>query len=179
MHLQWQEGELKPTTVQSPVSMSASQGPPSVASRRRTGSSLGQSTSSISTPGRRSSLAVSVNGPPAFKGRLSLNVSNSGVPRSPLSPSPRGGTPAPATFSVRFGQAAILTAPPKLVAIVETPDIAVGAVDPLKRRVVTATRFSSRAGADRRVRTARHVFLSPKELGRLTYGFLPDLLDDA
>jgi pyrimidine and pyridine-specific 5'-nucleotidase len=44
-----------------------------------------------------------------------------------------------------------LTAPPKIVAIVETPDVAVGAVDPRKRRVVTATRFSSRAGADRRV----------------------------
>lgn len=37
------------------------------------------------------------------------------------------------------------------MAIVETPDVAVGAVDPRKRRVVTATRFSSRAGADRRV----------------------------
>ncbi|RXW16614.1 hypothetical protein EST38_g9240 [Candolleomyces aberdarensis] len=155
MHLQWQEGEVKPTTVQSPVSLSASQGPPSVASRRRTGSSLGQSTSSISTPGRRSSLAISVNGPPALKGRMSLNVSHSGA-RSPLSPSSRGGTPAPPTFSVRFGQAAILTAPPKLVAIVDTPDIAVGAVDPLKRRVVTATRFSSRAGADRRIFLTTH-----------------------
>lgn len=37
------------------------------------------------------------------------------------------------------------------MAVVETPDVAVGAVDPRKRRVVTATRFSSRAGADRRV----------------------------
>jgi hypothetical protein len=54
-------------------------------------------------------------------------------------------------FTIRFGRAAILTAPPKLVALVETPDVAVGAVDPRKRRVVTATRFSSRAGADRRV----------------------------
>jgi pyrimidine and pyridine-specific 5'-nucleotidase len=47
----------------------------------------------------------------------------------------------------------VLTAPPRLIAIIETPDVAVGAVDPRKRRVVTATRFSSRAGADRRVRT--------------------------
>jgi len=54
-------------------------------------------------------------------------------------------------FAIRFGRAAILTAPPKLVAVVETPDVAVGAVDPRKRRVVTATRFSSRSGADRRV----------------------------
>lgn len=57
-----------------------------------------------------------------------------------------------------FGRAAILTAPPKLVAVVETPDVAVGAVDPRKRRVVTATRFSSRAGADRRVSVASFFF---------------------
>ncbi|KAG2038545.1 hypothetical protein BDR03DRAFT_954353, partial [Suillus americanus] len=35
-------------------------------------------------------------------------------------------------------------------ALVETPDVAVGAVDPREWRVVTATRLSSRAGADRR-----------------------------
>jgi pyrimidine and pyridine-specific 5'-nucleotidase len=46
----------------------------------------------------------------------------------------------------------VLTAPPTLVALVETPEVAIGAVDPGKRRVVTATRFSSRLGADRRVR---------------------------
>jgi hypothetical protein len=53
-----------------------------------------------------------------------------------------------------FGRAAILTAAPRLVGLVETPEVAVGAVDPRKRRVVTATRFSSRAGADRRVSIA-------------------------
>ena len=35
--------------------------------------------------------------------------------------------------------------------MVETPDIVMGAVDPRKRRVVTATRFANRQGADRRV----------------------------
>jgi pyrimidine and pyridine-specific 5'-nucleotidase len=54
-------------------------------------------------------------------------------------------------FAIRFGRAAILTALPKFVALVETPDVAVRAVDPRKRGLVTATRFSSRAGADRRV----------------------------
>jgi pyrimidine and pyridine-specific 5'-nucleotidase len=56
-------------------------------------------------------------------------------------------------FSIRFDRAALLTAPPKLVALVETPDVAVGpgAVDPKKRRVVTATGLSSRARADRRM----------------------------
>jgi len=35
-------------------------------------------------------------------------------------------------------------------------DVAVGAVDPRKRRVITATRFSSRAGADRRIFISTH-----------------------
>ena len=48
-------------------------------------------------------------------------------------------------------QQLILISPPKLMAVVEAPDAAVGAVDPRKGRVATATRFSSRAGADRRV----------------------------
>jgi len=72
------------------------------------------------------------------------------TPGTPISPGGLGGSPG---FAARFGRAAILTAPPRLIAIIETPDVAVGAVDPRKRRVVTATRFSSRAGADRRVRT--------------------------
>ncbi len=40
------------------------------------------------------------------------------------------------------------------MAVIETLDVAVGAVDPRKRSIVTATRFSSRAGADRRVSVA-------------------------
>jgi pyrimidine and pyridine-specific 5'-nucleotidase len=71
------------------------------------------------------------------------------TPGTPISPGGLGGSPGPAARL----RAAVLTAPPRLIAIIETPDVAVGAVDPRKRRVVTATRFSSRAGADRRVRT--------------------------
>ncbi len=55
-----------------------------------------------------------------------------------------GSTAGSGGFSHRFGL-------PKLVTIVETPDVAGGAVDARKRWVVTATKFSSRAGADRRV----------------------------
>lgn len=47
--------------------------------------------------------------------------------------------------------------PPRIVAVVESPEVAVGAVDPGKRRVVTATRFSSRLGADRRVRASSNI----------------------
>jgi pyrimidine and pyridine-specific 5'-nucleotidase len=155
LHLQWQEGDTTPIasatlTADSPVSMSTSQGPP----RIRTGSVMGRSTTSnsISTSQRRISLAApSPGNVPNALNKSRFSLSGTRTPTTPLSPSPREGTPAPDGFSVRFGRAAILTAPPKLVAIVETPDVAVGAVDPKKRRVVTATRFSSRAGADRRV----------------------------
>jgi pyrimidine and pyridine-specific 5'-nucleotidase len=174
LHLQWTEVEEKPSpteySIASPTSSSArlsSPTPPSNLARRTTDlrpralPSLSRSTSSLITPQRRqSTLGISVNPTSAPKGRLSL-----ATPATPLysllSPSPRSGTPLSPVgsgaigaegFAIRFGRAAILTAPPKLVAVVETPDVVVGAVDPRKRRVVTATRFSSRAGADRRVR---------------------------
>ncbi|KAJ3847315.1 WD40-repeat-containing domain protein [Lentinula lateritia] len=122
--------------------------------RSRTSSSFSRSTSSSSITG---------------SGRLS--VSGRRTPSTPLSPNSRTVTPTTASSLgssmmsavglgasvVRFGQrAAILTAPPKLVALVETPDVAVGAVDPRKKRVVTATRFSSRVGADRRIFMSIH-----------------------
>ncbi|KAG1780026.1 hypothetical protein EV702DRAFT_1211711 [Suillus placidus] len=154
--------------------------PSSLNLRSRAVSSLIRPTQ-MSTPQRRqSALGVSTSGLP--KSRLSLGTpstplssslsasQHSGISPSPLSLLPRSGTPlspmgTPLSpmgaagadgFAIRFGRAAILTAPPKLVALVETPDVAVGAVDPRKRRVVTATRFSSRAGADRRVLMSTH-----------------------
>lgn len=161
LHLQWQEGESTPIvattlTANSPVSLTSSQGPP----RTRTGSVLGRSTSSISTPHRRISLAASSHGNSTSVNRSHLSVSGPRTPTTPLSASPRNSTPAPGGFPIRYGRATILTAPPKLVAIVETPDVAVGAVDPRKRRVVTATRFSSRMGADRRVSPTYPHFVS-------------------
>lgn len=44
-----------------------------------------------------------------------------------------------------------LGVPPRLVDVIRMPDGATGCVDPGKRRVVSASRFSSRAGADRRL----------------------------
>lgn len=169
LHLQWTEGHDKqekqngistsPTEMDpnkslvSPSTPSASGRssiPPPSAMKSRPNVLSRSSTShmGVSTP-RRTSLTVSTS-----RGRASLPLTpppsglHSSSPGTPLS---RTGTPASTTFAVRYGQAAILTAPPKLVAIVDTPDVAVGAVDPRKRRVVTATRFSSRLGADRRV----------------------------
>ncbi|KAH9006536.1 hypothetical protein EDB86DRAFT_3070526 [Lactarius hatsudake] len=57
---------------------------------------------------------------------------------------------------VRRERAAILAALRRPIAVIETPDVSVGAVDPRKRRVVTATRFSSRAGAERRIYMLTH-----------------------
>lgn len=132
----------------------------------RSSSTFSRSTSSASIGGsassRRTSLLANIS--TGLGGGVGGRRSVSGrrTPASnPLSPNSGSGavTPTSATSthsfginSVRVGQrAAILTAPPKLVALVETPDVAVGAVDPRKKRVVTATRFSSRVGADRRV----------------------------
>jgi pyrimidine and pyridine-specific 5'-nucleotidase len=94
---------------------------------------------SLTTPSRRSSLIMPRTLVPSPR-----------TPGTPISPGRALGSPG---YAVRSRRAAILTAPPRLIAVIETPDVAVGAVDPRKRRVVTATRFSSRAGADRRVRT--------------------------
>jgi pyrimidine and pyridine-specific 5'-nucleotidase len=104
--------------------------------RARTISSLTRS-GSHKTPSRRSSQIFP-----------RTHASSPRTPGTPISPGGLGGSPG---LAARFGRAAVLTAPPRLIAIIETPDVAVGAVDPRKRRVVTATRFSSRAGADRRV----------------------------
>ncbi|KAK0233809.1 hypothetical protein IW262DRAFT_1488083 [Armillaria fumosa] len=177
MHLQWQEeaedASTKPTPmssklmgppspkINSPTSLSASMSTVPTVPRTRTVSSLARSTSSLisnsQSSSRRPSLIASVSSASTTKSRLSMSsTTRARTPSASISPtSTRTGTPA-GTFPIKFGRAAILTAPPKLVAMVETPDVAIGAVDPRKKRVVTATRFSSRAGADRRMFMSIH-----------------------
>ncbi|KAH9913632.1 uncharacterized protein B0H18DRAFT_1047967 [Fomitopsis serialis] len=165
LHLQWTEEDepAQPATANgssADPSRSASPLTPSALSPApaRHLPTLARSTSSLATPRRRQTLSIQGG----LKGRLSLNVAPGSpqTPMTPVSPSPRTGTPISAApgpgFAVRFGRAAVLTAPPKLVAVVETPDIAVGAVDPRKRRVVTATRFSTRAGANKTIYMSTH-----------------------
>jgi len=138
----------QPEAKEASKELAASQ-PPSAfgMGRPRTNSSLSRSSSTSMT--RRTSLAPPT---PITKGRLSLSASTPRMSLTQLSPSPSSGSgPNPGGFPFRFGRAAVLTAPPKLVAVIDTPDLAVGAVDASKRRVVTATRFSSRIGADRTV----------------------------
>ncbi|TFY80623.1 hypothetical protein EWM64_g3394 [Hericium alpestre] len=159
LHLQWTEAEEQPV-ITSPTESSGPATPTSgglmaFSPRVRTISSM-----SFSTPSRRSSLGVPLSSGgssgkgSSSKGRISVGTTSPRAPGTPISPLNRS-TMEP-SFAIRFGRAAILTAPPKLVAVVETPDVAVGAVDPRKRRVVTATRFSSRAGADRRIFMSTH-----------------------
>ncbi|KAH8110235.1 hypothetical protein DFH11DRAFT_1690946 [Phellopilus nigrolimitatus] len=167
LHLQWTEGEAKPEhAATSPTSFEPNSPvpvhpngitPPSSAGRSRPSMAnpLGKSSMSVLSAPRRKTFSLSTSSSSrGFAGRPSMPMS-AGI-NGPTSPMSRSGTPAPPTFSVRFGRAAVLTAPPQLVAVVETPDVAVGAVDPQKRRVVTATRFSSRAGADRRIFISTH-----------------------
>ncbi|TFK65277.1 hypothetical protein BDN72DRAFT_824755 [Pluteus cervinus] len=155
LHLQWQE-DTKPIVASAMTATSPTSTSPVQPLRMRTASSLARSTSSsISTPQRRPSLMKSTSdNHSVVSKRLSVATPRTSL-AAPLSPSPRTSTPS-SPFPIRFGRAAILTAPPKLIAVVETPDVAVGAVDPRKRRVVTATRFSSRAGADRRILMSTH-----------------------
>ena len=100
-----------------------------------------------SLPGRSTASASPV------ASRKSLSHSTSA--RSPISP--RGSAASRLSMSTLHSPIGALppkstmSATPKILAVVYTPDVAVGAVDPLKRRVTTSTRFSTRAGADRRV----------------------------
>ncbi|KAL4252237.1 putative E3 ubiquitin ligase complex SCF subunit sconB [Abortiporus biennis] len=159
LHLQWTEEDAQPMSS-GLLSPPNSRSPPESLSpvRTRAGSSLSRSTS-FATPDRRKTLGSSYSstGPPSTgsgRGRLSLAIGS--APMTPISPSSRNGTPNSANFPIRFGRAAVLTAPPKLVGVVDTPDVAVGAVDPRKRRVVTATRFSTRLGAARTIYMSTH-----------------------
>ncbi|KAL0575434.1 hypothetical protein V5O48_006550 [Marasmius crinis-equi] len=175
LHLQWQEeasnGENGNGNGDKAGSGSAANTPtsttrPPMRSRPSgSASSFAKSTSSIPgapTPSRRSSLLSASAGPggsgspsPSVTSKGRTSVSRARTPTTPSSPASSTLVGSP-LFPIHFGRAAILTAPPKLVAMVETPDVAIGAVDPQKKRVVTATRFSSRAGADRRIFMSIH-----------------------
>ncbi|KAJ3717350.1 WD40-repeat-containing domain protein [Lentinula raphanica] len=163
---------LTPTTAASIKSPTRSPSVLSLASSSNTGTqsqtptrprNSRNSTSSSSLSGsasRRSSLLSSIStstGPGS--GRLSVSKNSHTYDGDSLGGSTLyvRGNNGLGVSTARLGQrAAILTAPPKLVALVETPDVAVRAVDPRKKRVVTATRFSSRVGADRRIFMSIH-----------------------
>lgn len=140
-------------TLSPPMSRNTSSNLSSVAGRRLSVSTANYNSGALGTPNRRISLMSSTSSAsPKTPNNVSTGPgrtpSRLGGARTPGLASPAAGSPG---FSKKFGQA-----PPKIVALVQTPDVAVGAVDPRKRRVVTATRFSSRAGADRRIFVSTH-----------------------
>ena len=134
LHLEWRDDP--PERPKSPVSS------PTTSSGPRT-------PTTVTPPAPRNRVASLKTGIPPRK--APSGAGRGSLPRTPSTPislqSPRVGTPQ----LLLPKKPPIVTAPPKIVAVMETPDLAVGTVDPRKRRVVTATRFSSRAGADRRV----------------------------
>lgn len=156
LHLQWAEEEEKrpevtsPTAVDypSPISAKLDVTSPPVKGRPSLMSPLNRSTSSVSVARRKTLSMSTTSSARAAAPRPSLPTPT--TPMSPFAVS-RSGSPRTPLFAVRYGQAAVLTAPPRLIAVVETPDVALGSVDAQKRRVVTTTRFSTRAGADRSV----------------------------
>ncbi|CEH17178.1 hypothetical protein CBOM_03242 [Ceraceosorus bombacis] len=83
--------------------------------------------------------------------------SKAGFPASPSLPAFPSSTSALETRDDIQGEAKRtriapnLTVAPRVIDIVRMPDGATGCVDPGKRRVVSACRFSSRAGSDRRI----------------------------
>lgn len=176
LHLQWTESESDPEIVLSPVGVneltSPTSGngsnprnglPPPAFPRSRTTSALSFTKSTM--PNIRTPASRRQSGGPAIPGS---GGSGSGRPGpTPITPISNSRTTTPAVgmgrvsslnmpSSVSRSTSAALAAPPKLIALIETPDVALGAVDPRKRRVVTATRFSSRLGADRRIFISTH-----------------------
>ncbi|GJJ12808.1 hypothetical protein Clacol_007053 [Clathrus columnatus] len=163
LHLQWTEsnGEIVMSPVGGITSPSGSAGaPPPSFTRSRTTSALSFTKSSVRAPRRQSGPILGVG----LRSNTPIATSPAGTtPLTPLSNNNRTttrmslNTSSPLPNGLASGsRSAILTAPPKLVALIETPDVALGAVDPRKRRVITATRFSSRSGADRRIFISTH-----------------------
>jgi pyrimidine and pyridine-specific 5'-nucleotidase len=130
IHLQWFEDAPLATVVEEPLPASPIGGR--------------QSLPSPVISSRRSSLAFRPEGSPTtpttpLKSPGQINGSNR------PSISHRGSSlKAPRDYDV-------MAVKPRIIAVLDTPDVAVGAVDPQKRRVATSTRFSSRLGADRRI----------------------------
>ncbi|EJD41852.1 hypothetical protein AURDEDRAFT_115296 [Auricularia subglabra TFB-10046 SS5] len=159
LHLEWDEDDVK-----SP--------PPKKPTITRADTQVSSPTSSIASPAS-STLRVSTSGRTRALSNLS-RAGSIGPGSGPNTPLRRGSPnaaalPSPITPGLRasIGPAAsprtpggekekLVVKPPRIVAVVESPEVAVGAVDPGKRRVVTATRFSSRLGADRRIFLSTH-----------------------
>ncbi|KAG8777505.1 hypothetical protein FRC15_011287 [Serendipita sp. 397] len=167
IHLEWvEEGDSthspagqSASTLSSPTTSSGPLTPATIASpairpKNVLKSSVGAASTASQAQGGIAARRASINGPrislPATSTPRTSNATLS-KPSQRVPATPKG----PSSPAVRRNTVT-LTAPPRILAIIETPDIASGAVDPRKRRVVTATRFSQRTGADRRIFISTH-----------------------
>lgn len=125
--------------------------------KKRPSLSLSSSSSSFS-PGM--STPVKANSPlageyatpsPAASRRTSMLNSSTMSARPSLSPRVSSAASELSSAAARYAKEL-----PVLDAVLETPEVSCGAVDPSKRRVLTSTRFSTRSGADRRVSCEPH-----------------------
>ncbi|KDN40691.1 hypothetical protein K437DRAFT_258556, partial [Tilletiaria anomala UBC 951] len=144
----------------------------STASGRRSvsgGHSRSSSTAPSATP-LRSTVAITPALRATVVGASKSPLLSPSVSQAPFTPTPKEGRSLVKSTSATFpssptdgppsqpstpkiGQtryAPNLVAPPTIVEILKTPDMATGCVDPAKRRIVCST-FSSRAGSDRRL----------------------------
>ncbi|KAH7100036.1 hypothetical protein BKA62DRAFT_673090 [Auriculariales sp. MPI-PUGE-AT-0066] len=199
LHLEWDEEDIKETSeplsrnraativaspsvpVPSPSpaglrNLAATPGPGSAVggNRIRSGSKAGLTPLSRSSMGPNTPLRQSTAGAmhmgipsPVTPGNPQHLRASTGGPMTPRTP----GTPDGA-FVLPSAKISNVVKPPRIVSVVESPEVAVGAVDPAKRRVITATRFSSRAGADRRIFVSTH--REKQELGQKMAAVLED-----
>ena len=124
-----------PARFQSPSAVGSQRGSPSPASP----TPWPRTTSG----GKRQSLTAS----PSVSGLASLSPTRGGREEAT-----KPAQPAASSTATRI--APNLTVAPVIVDVLQTPDGATGCVDPAKKRIVLASRFSSRAGADRRIYTS-------------------------
>lgn len=163
LHLQWTESEVE--TVMSPIGVNDITSPSGNGSGGAPPPSFTRSRTTSALSFTKSNIGIRTPAPASGRRQSGPQIGSASGPLTPITPLSNSRTTTPAfgvgrTASLNVSlwgsgpsklTSASLTTPPKLIALIETPDVALGAVDPRKRRVVTATRFSSRMGADRRV----------------------------
>jgi pyrimidine and pyridine-specific 5'-nucleotidase len=148
---------VTPSRLQSSNSSSQGNGSPSPVSPSpwpRSGTSAGINRSRNSLTPSTSSLALSPAVTTTTKGKeeIMMQSSSPGPSSSPTTPTSSTSGVNPSSRQTRI--APNLGVAPVVVDVLSTPEAAAGCVDPAKKRIVLASRFSSRAGADRRIYTS-------------------------
>ena len=139
IHLEWEEGEevAQNNNNPAPIIPASTNGKP----RLSTGKGPRKSSSTLMIRKNSSDSTTDKSESNKNSNNSNNNISNPNNNKSNTN----------SNDSVKLRIAPVLTKPPKVLCVTPTDSMAVGATDVRKQRVVTATRFSSRPGADRRV----------------------------